>query len=74
VLTERQQEVLDYIKACISEGAPPTIREIQDEFNWKSPRAASQHVEALRRKGVIYTKYGMSRGIRMSTSQDCTEV
>jgi len=73
VLTERQQQVLDYIKACISEGESPTIREIQDEFNWKSHTTAVKYRDALIEKGYISAKYGKYRGVRMCPSHDCTE-
>lgn len=64
-LTERQEEVLDYIEDCISDGMPPTRREIAAHFGWKSQNAAEDHLRALERKGRITLTAGSSRGIRL---------
>ncbi len=68
-LTARQQQVLDLIKARIQEtGFPPTRVEIAEEFGFKSPNAAEEHLRALARKGVIEMVTGASRGIRLITA------
>lgn len=65
-LTERQGQVLAYIEAeGRSTGRPPTVREIADHFGFRSPRAASDHLDALERKGWIQRDRGSARGIRI---------
>ena len=63
-LTKRQQEIFDFILECMaSNGAPPTRVEIADNFGFKSPNAAEDHLKALDKKGHIELKSGTSRGI-----------
>lgn len=53
-LTNRQQQVLDFIRERITtDRIPPSLREICDHFGFKSVKAASDHVSALRRKGAL---------------------
>jgi len=52
-LTEKQQEVLDFIAAETQAGAPPTLREIAAHFGFRSKTAAADHVRALRQKGFL---------------------
>jgi len=53
-LTFRQQQVLTFIQNRSSEqGYWPSIREIQEEFGFKSTNAVVGHLRALERKGFI---------------------
>lgn len=53
-LTEKQQEVLDYIALFIMEKKfPPTTREIADAMGFASQTAALNHMKALQKKGKI---------------------
>jgi repressor LexA len=66
VLTARQNEILDFIRATLSEsGAPPTRDEIARAFGFRSLNAAEQHLQALAKKGLIELVAGTSRGIRL---------
>lgn len=68
-LTDRQQEVLNLVKAAIEHtGAPPTRAEIAAELGFKSANAAEEHLQALARKGAIELVSGTSRGIRLKGS------
>jgi repressor LexA len=63
-MTKRQQEILQFLFAYHADhGYPPTLREICTEFGMASTRAASDHLDALARKGEIKRKEGLSRGI-----------
>jgi len=63
-LTKRQQEIFDFILACMSSnGAPPTRVEIAEHFGFRSPNAAEDHLKALHKKGHIELRSGTSRGI-----------
>ena len=65
-LTERQQQVLRFIRECISaDGLPPTRAEIAQALGFSSPNAAEQHVKALVNKGVLEWVPGASRGLRL---------
>jgi len=65
-LTDRQREVFDFVCDAIrSEGRPPTVREIADYFEFRSPKAASDHLAALERKGYITRQSGKARNIEV---------
>jgi len=61
-LTERQQEVLDFISTKIErDGYPPTIREIGAELGIRSTNGVNDHLKALERKGYINRDGAKSR-------------
>src|SRR5262245_15225241 len=63
-LTHRQQEILEFLHAYHADhGYPPTLREICTHFGMASTRAASDHLDALARKGKIIRRPDLSRGI-----------
>jgi repressor LexA len=65
-LTPRQQQILELIRAHISEtGVPPTRAEIAKTFGFRSANAAEDHLRALERHGAIELTRGRSRGIRL---------
>ncbi len=67
-LTDRQQEVLDFIAEKIDAwGMPPTVAEITDGLGLKSTNGVRCHLQALARKGVIELVPFASRGIRLLT-------
>lgn len=66
ILTKRQQQIFDFILSSIDKfGYPPSIPEIQEEFSFKSPNAAHDHLETLERKGYIYRRSHKSRSIEI---------
>lgn len=63
-LTDRQHEVLHFIRAFAAKhGLPPTVREIGDRFRI-SPRAAFDHLRALERKGMLQRRPAARRTSR----------
>ncbi|MHB8069379.1 MAG: transcriptional repressor LexA [Desulfobaccales bacterium] len=65
-LTEKQQAVLDFVEEfCARQGYPPTVREVAAHFAIQ-PRAAVDHLEALKRKGHLHREPGLSRGLVLS--------
>jgi repressor LexA len=65
-LTPRQQQIYDYLCSHLEDhGYPPTLREICAEFSMRSTRAASDHLQALERKGFIVRHRDRSRGIEL---------
>lgn len=54
MLTQKQQKVLDFLKAAIKKnGYPPTVREICDAVGLSSTSTVHAHLETLERKGYI---------------------
>jgi repressor LexA len=69
-LTKRQSEILGLIRRRLADsGRPPTRAEIAQEFGFRSPNAAEEHLQALARKGVIELVPGASRGIRLKEEE-----
>ncbi len=64
-LTERQQEILDFISEHIAlEGRSPTVREIGKAFKIASPNGVMCHIKAMQHKGAIRVAgKSISRGI-----------
>lgn len=66
-LTPRQLQILQLIRDRIeATGLPPTRAEIAQEFGFRSPNAAEEHLRVLARKGVLELVPGASRGIRLT--------
>ena len=69
-LTERQREVLGFIRSFTTRnGVPPTVREIGDKFH-VTPRAAFDHLRALERKGMLHRRHTAGRTSRALTLSD----
>lgn len=65
-ITERQQEILDYIcEYTRREQYPPTIREIGTATGITSTSAVNYQLDELARKGYIVRRKRASRGIRV---------
>jgi repressor LexA len=64
MLTNRQQELLDFLRKFHSEtGLMPSTREIQGHFGFASQTAAVSHLRALEKKGVIKKLAGKARAL-----------
>ncbi len=65
-LTDKQKEVLLFIRQRIRNGLPPTIREIAGEFSFSSTGTVRDHLRALAKKGFILLAEGKSRAIELT--------
>ncbi len=64
-LTERQAEILSYIRKHINEnGYPPTVREIGSAFGIRSTNGVADHLKSLERKGFLARGSLKSRALR----------
>jgi len=65
-LTDRQENILTYIKQfTLESGYPPTLREIGKHFQISSTFGVKRHLEALVKKGFINIESNASRGISL---------
>jgi repressor LexA len=65
LLTEKQHAVLAFVEDfCRRQGYPPTVREVAAHFGVQ-PRAAVDHLAALKRKGYLHREPGRSRGLAL---------
>src|SRR3979490_1004958 len=64
-LTDRQQQVLEYIRSSITDrGYPPTLREIGAFMGIRSTNGVNDHLRALERKGYLTREDMKSRALR----------
>ncbi len=74
-LTNRQQEVYDYLKRESREtGVMPSTREIQHFFGFASQTAAMNHLRALEKKQVIQRVPGKARAVIFPDELDREEI
>ena len=65
-ITEKQAAILGWIAGQQRRlGVTPTVREIARHFGFRSPRAASDHVDALERKGYLRRVPGQARNLQL---------
>ncbi len=66
MLTERQQEILDFLQDELNRsGIMPSTREIQQHFRFASQTAAVNHLKALERKGAVQRMAGKARAVSL---------
>ena len=66
-LTDRQKEILDFIKEYLGfNGYPPTLREIAKQFNIASTFGIKRHLDALQKKGYLSVESFASRAISLT--------
>lgn len=65
--TAIQLSVLVAVEASVrTRGAPPTTRELAAFFGWRSSRAAGDHLDYLRRKGLLESEPMRARALRVT--------
>ena len=65
-ITEKQQEILDYMKAqIINRGFPPSVREICEAVSLKSTSSVHSHLESLEKNGYLRRDPSKPRAIEI---------
>ncbi len=65
-LTDRQQTVYEFIRdKIVNRGYGPTVREIGEQMDIRSPNGVMCHLRALERKGMIRRAANKSRAIEL---------
>lgn len=68
-LTDRQQQILDFISGSIAgRGFPPTLREIGEHFGIRSTNGVNDHLKALEKKGYLRREDLKSRAMRPTSN------
>ena len=60
-----REKVYRFVRRRLSEGRPPTVREVRDRFGFKAVQTAREHLERLVREGRLKKEPGRSRGYRL---------
>jgi repressor LexA len=65
-LTERQKEILDFIRDTVNRrGLSPTHREICDHFGFSSYGTVHKHLRLLENKGYLRRHWNQKRGVEL---------
>jgi repressor LexA len=62
---QTRERVFRFVRDRLLRGMPPTVREVQRAFAFRSPRTARQHLEALVAEGRLSQERGKARGYRL---------
>lgn len=62
---ETRAKVYDFVFKRILLGESPSIREVQDEFGFKSTATAREHLDGLVDSGLLEQDFGKDRGYRI---------
>ncbi len=58
-------QVLRFMRERLIAGRPPTVREVQEAFKFRSVQSAREHLEILVEEGKLTKEPGVSRGYRL---------
>jgi repressor LexA len=62
---QTRERVFRFVRDRLLDGLPPTVREVQDAFGFRSPQTAREHLEALVTEGRLDKRAGKARGYRL---------
>jgi len=75
VLSERQQQVLDFIRTTVADrGYPPSVREIGEAVGLSSPSTVHSHLSALVAAGAIRRDPTKPRAIKVVSESKVADV
>jgi len=61
---QTRERVFCFVRDRLLGGLPPTVREVQEAFGFRSPQTAREHLEALVGEGRLSKQGGKARGYR----------
>lgn len=73
-LNDSQLKILEFLKERMSEGVPPSVREICDATGLKSTSTVHGYLRVLEERGYITRESGVNRAIRIAGSDKTMQV
>ena len=67
---QTRQRVFRFVRQRLLAGEPPTVRDVQEEFGFRSVQTARMHLETLVGKGLLTKTPGRARGYRLPQKVD----
>jgi repressor LexA len=67
-----RQRILDFVRERLRTGVPPTVREVQAAFGFRSLASAREHLEKLVAAGELLRAPGLARGLRLPEQPQST--
>jgi len=65
---QTRQRIFRFVSDRLSNGRPPTVREVQEAFGFKAVQTAREHLEALVSEGRLTKEQGKARSYRLPVS------
>jgi repressor LexA len=62
---QTRRQVFRFVRDRLLKGRPPTVREVQDAFGFRSVQSAREHLETLVAEGKLDKVPGQARGYRL---------
>jgi len=62
---QTRERILRFVRERLLNGRPPTVREVQQAFGFRSVQTARQHLEQLIDEGRLLKERGRARGFRL---------
>jgi len=67
---QTRRQVYRFVRERLFQGRPPTVREVQQAFGFRSVQSAREHLETLVAEGKLNKVPGQARGYRLPASRD----
>ncbi len=67
---QTRKQIFKFIEEQLAGGHPPSIREVQKAFHFRSAQTAREHMDALAAEGLLVKLPGISRGYRLPEAQN----
>jgi repressor LexA len=71
---DTREKIFVFVRDRIIEGDPPSVRDVQRAFHFKSVGTAREHIEKLIEEGRLIKKSGLARGLRLPPSAKTDKV
>lgn len=62
---QTRERIFRFMRERLLAGTPPTVREVQERFDFRSVQTARQHLEQLVEEGRLDKRQGKARGYRL---------
>jgi len=62
---QTRERILHFVRERLLGGRPPTVREVQEAFGFRSVQTAREHLELLVEQGRLAKEKGKARGYRL---------
>ena len=66
---QTRDRILRFVRERLLNGRPPTVREVQQAFGFRSVQTARQHLEQLIDEGRLLKEPGQARGFRLPSDE-----
>ncbi|MBK1700076.1 transcriptional repressor LexA [Thiococcus pfennigii] len=67
---QTRERVFQFVRDRLLAGQPPTVREVQEAFGFRSVQSAREHLEALVAAGRLVKQPGKARGYRLANPSE----